>query len=300
MRDVPDSEQGKFRLFRQSRWARLAIYLPILVALIVYGLRQVEFMVTYHPRPYDAGPEWKLPPNAEDVWISNAAGERLHGWLIHAETRPPLLTVLYCHGNGGIVPDLAAFGAKYAKRGFDTLVFDYRGYGRSEGALTDEWGLYADAEAAYDFLVKERSVKPEQLVVHGQSLGTTVAIDLTARRPAAALIVESGLSSASDMGRVVFPWLPVWLHFLGKNRFESARKIANVKCPVLITHGTADPVIPATQARTLYAAAHEPKQLLIVPGGDHNLFGRAGAEYDKQVTNFVLRAVKREALAATD
>jgi len=99
------------------------------------------------------------------------------------------------------------------------------------------------------------------------------------------------LSSASDMARVAVPWLPRSLHWIGRNRFESVRKIANVTCPVLVAHGTDDQVIPVAQGRALFAAAHEPKRLLIVPGGTHWLPGSAGNDYLAAVASFINQAL---------
>jgi len=247
--------------------------------------------VTYHPRAYSPGPHWVPPANGENVWFHLANGERVHGWFIRARQGPSVATVLYCHGNGGDLTDVGWLAEELSNRKMDVLIFDYRGYGRSDGRLTDEWGLYADAEAAYEYLTRERGVKIERLVLHGQSLGTTAAIDVASRRPCAALIVESGLSSASDMGAVAFPWLPRWLHFLSMNRFESVRKIAAVNCPIFITHGTKDDVIPVEQGRKLYESAREPKRLMIVDGGDHNLCGTTGSRYFDSIAEFVRETV---------
>jgi hypothetical protein len=266
------------------------IYLPIVAAALFFTLRQLEFMVTYHPTPYVPGPDWTLPANGEDVWVKVANRGRVHGWFLRSLQQPAIATVLYCHGNGGNLSNVAWVAEILSKRGFDTLVFDYRGYGRSEGKLTDEWGLYADADAVYDHLVRERGAPPEKLVLYGQSLGTTVAIDVAARRPCAALIVESGLSSGSDMGVVAFPWLPRRLHFLAKNRFESSRKIASAKCPVLVSHGTNDPIIPVDQGRRLYESARDPKRLVIVEGGDHFLFGSGGEKFVSGMVDFIRQA----------
>ena len=282
-----DPPLKKFRFFRLTRMTRAAIYLPFIFLLFFYGIRQLEFMVTYHPRPYLPGNGWTLPENGEEVWLKVATGERVHGWFVRAQNRAALATMLYCHGNGGNLTDVAWIAQHFSRHNLDVLIFDYRGYGRSDGKITGEVGLYADAEAAYDFLVRERGAKVERLVLYGQSLGTTAAIDVASRRPCGALIVESGLSSASDMGAVAFPWLPRWMHWVGKNRFESTRKIAGVRCPLLVTHGTHDEVIPMDQGRKLYEAASEPKKLLIVPGGDHNLFGSGGTTYLDQVFNFI-------------
>jgi uncharacterized protein len=277
---------GKF--FRLPRWFRMMmIYVPFVVVIIFFVVRRLEFMATYHPEPYVPGPGWSVPANGEEVWVKVPSGQRVHAWFLRATNQPAVATVLHCHGNGGNLSSVVWLGQELAKRGFDTMIFDYRGYGRSEGRLTDEWGLYADAQAIYEHLVRERGVKAEKLALYGQSLGTTAAIDLASRLPCGALIVESGLSSASDMGAVSFPWMPRQLHFLAKNRFESARKISNVKCPALITHGTSDPVIPVEQGRKLYESARDPKRLVIVEGGDHFLFGSAGEQFVSGMADFI-------------
>jgi fermentation-respiration switch protein FrsA (DUF1100 family) len=284
---------GPRKSSRLPKWVRMLIYLPVVVVILFFVLRRLEFMATYHPEPYVPGPDWALPANGEEVWVKVANGERVHGWFLRATERPAIATVLHCHGNGGNLSNVVWVGQELTKRGLDTMIFDYRGYGRSEGRLTDEWRLYADAEAVYDHLVRERGVKAEKLALYGQSLGTTAAIDLASRRPCAALIVESGLSSASDMGAVSFPWLPRQLHFLAKNRFESARKIAVAKCPALIAHGTNDAVIPIEQGRKLYESARDPKRLVIVEGGDHFLFGSAGEKYVNGMVDFIRASVAR-------
>jgi len=286
-----DTPPRSTRFFRLPGWVRMIIYLPVIAVVLFFTLRQLEFMATYHPTPYVPGPDWTLPANGEEVWMKVANGDRVHGWFLRAIEQPATATVLYCHGNGGNLSNVAWVAADLAKRGFDTMIFDYRGYGRSEGRLTDENGLYADTDAAYDHLTRERRVKAEKLVLYGQSLGSTVAIDVASRRQCGALVVESGLSSASDMGAVSFPWLPRRLHFLAKIRFESARKIAGVKCPVLVTHGTSDPVIPVDQGRKLYELARDPKRLVIVEDGDHFLFGSAGEKFVSGMVDFMRASV---------
>ena len=268
---------------------RLALYFSLSLIVLFGGLRWIEHAMTYHPAGFADGAAWQTPANGADAWFANARGERLHGWLVRAAQQPARATILHCHGNGGNLTHVRWFAEELARRGFDVLIWDYRGYGRSDGKLTDEWGLYADGAAAYEWLTQERGVKPESLIIYGQSLGSTVAIDLAARQPAAALIVESGLSSASAMASAALPFLPGWLHRIGKNRFESARKLASVKAPVFIAHGTADEVIPVAQSQTNYAAAREPKELLLIEGGTHNLFGRHHAEIIERMSAFIAR-----------
>lgn len=291
------NEPKRFSFFRLPRTARLAIYLPILALICFVTLRRVEQFMTHHPDRYSPGAEWTPPPNGEDVWIPVTNGERIpqriHGWFLKARQQPSLATILHCHGNGGNITNAGWYGVKLTEDGFDVLLIDYRGYGRSDGEVTDEWALNADGEAAYNYLLSERGVKPDKLALYGMSLGTTVAIDLASRKSVGALVVESGLSSAEEMGEFALPFLPSFIRKLAKNRFESSRKIANVNCPVLVTHGTDDRTIPVAQGRKLFASAKEPKQQLIIEGGSHNLAGPGGDSYRNKITTFIRGALEQ-------
>ena len=258
----------------------------------VFGLRWLEFLITFHPVRVPANQTLPAPAGAEEVWFTAADGTRLHGWFFQSDLNPETATIIYFHGNGGNITNIDWVGQSLARRGFDVLLFDYRGYGKSAGEVGAESGLYADGDAALAFVVNEKRARPERVVLYGQSLGTTVVADVAARQDVGAVILESGLSSASSVARTALPWLPEWLHFLGTNRFESAQKLGQVKAPVLITHGDPDPVLPTEEAHTLFAGANEPKQLLIVPGAGHNVFGSQGDEYLRRVEQFIRDSVK--------
>lgn len=298
--------ESYFRLTNSGRRQRkqrvlLTIIFTIIsvVALVFFGGRFLESMLTFHPVRFTASEPWVLPPNAEDVWFKADDNTRLHGWFFHARARDQnptvaAATVLYFHGNGGNLSYTGWIGERLASNNFDVLIFDYRGYGRSEGTMTDERALFADANAAYEYLLRERKVLPEQIALYGQSLGTTAAIDLASRKTCGALVVESGLTSASDMASALLPWLPRFLHPLGRNRFDSVHKISGVRCPVLITHGDQDRLIPVGQGRALFAHAPEPKELLIVRGADHALARFGGDEYLDRVAGFIRGAISKQ------
>jgi fermentation-respiration switch protein FrsA (DUF1100 family) len=186
-------------------------------------------------------------------------------------------------------------GQRFAKQGFDVFLFDYRGYGASDGVAAEESDLYADGDAAVDFVIKEKGARPERIVLYGHSLGTTVVADVASRRTCGAVVLESGLSSASSVAASALPWLPTWLHFLGRNRFESARKLRSVTSPILIAHGDPDGTIPTAEAHLLFASANEPKKLLIIPGAGHVVFGEAGDQYLNQVEQFIREAMTTKA-----
>ncbi|MFN2596966.1 MAG: alpha/beta hydrolase [Pyrinomonadaceae bacterium] len=283
-----------FKPRRRGHWKKiLASALALPACLGFYGLRWFEYAVTFRPEPYSSNQPWETPAGGEDVWFVTRDNVRLHGWFVNSQTKPALATVIFFHGNGGNLGHVGWLGEALARRGFDVLLFDYRGYGRSGGEMRDENDLYADADAAYDFAVGARGAQPDRIVLYGQSLGTTAVADLASRRKCGALIVESGLSSASDMAATMLPWLPRPLRALGRNRFESARKLASVHSPVLIVHGDPDHTVPTDNARRLYAAANEPKRLMIVAGADHNVFGTGGDRYLDEVAAFIRAALSK-------
>lgn len=248
--------------------------------------------MTFHPVRLSADQRVEPPTGAENVWFTAADGTRLHGWYFRARQPAEKATILYFHGNGGNISNVGWLGKTLAQSGFGVLLFDYRGYGLSGGTALNERDLYLDGEAAFSFLVGERGIAPERIVLYGQSLGTAIATETAARRKPGALILESGFSSASSLAETAVPWLPRWLHVLGRNRFDSAEKLKSIRIPVLVSHGDPDPVIPTAEARLLFAAANEPKQFLIVAGSGHNVFGSAGKTYLDQIEEFVRQATE--------
>lgn len=271
----------------------VAVAVVLGCAAFVYGLRTLESLMTFHPSRMSAKEMKSTHDGAETVWFNSADGTKLNGFYFKSHSKPEVATIIFFHGNGGNITDVSWLGQRFAKHGFNVLLFDYRGYGASEGIAGDESGLYADGDAAVAFLVNEKKLRPQQIILYGHSLGTAVATDVASRGQFGALVLESGFSSASSLATTAVPWLPRWLHFLGKNRFESARKLTTVKSPILIAHGDPDRTIPTSEGKLLFASANEPKKLLIIPGAGHVPFGSAGEPYLKQVEQFM-----REALTA--
>ena len=268
---------------------RISTYIITSCCLLFLFVRSLELFAIFHPLPYAMDDQWNwyLPPKSEEVWFTNAEMMKLNGWIIRSRQPAVQGTILYCHGNSGNLTHVSPHAQKLAERGFDVLLFDYRCYGRSDCALLDETGIYKDATAAYEYLVRERGVKPETLTIYGWSLGTTAAIEVATKLPCRNLIVEAGLSSAPEMAGAMLPWLPSQLYWLSKNRLDSINKIGNVSCPVLIAHGTKDEMIPVEQGRKLFAAAKEPKKWLEIVGGQHWVAEVGGPKYMDAVVEFI-------------
>jgi fermentation-respiration switch protein FrsA (DUF1100 family) len=203
-----------------------------------------------------------------DVWFESVDGTKLHGWL--AEHERPRGALLFCHGNAGNVTHRAdVVDLLRGRLGMTVFVFDYRGYGRSEG-IPDEHGVVTDAEAARAWLAGLAGVAPAEIVLLGRSLGGAVATRLATEGGARALVLESTFTSAADMGAAIYPFFPVRL--LMRNRFETLGRIGGWDGPLLVSHGTHDEIIPFDHGRQLFeAAGTQVKEFVPVQGGTHNV-----------------------------
>jgi pimeloyl-ACP methyl ester carboxylesterase len=228
----------------------------------------------------------------QEVWVPVPTGdktvERMHGWWIPA-TQPNPKVLLYLHGNGINIGANVAHAYRFHQLGFSVLLIDYRGYGRSEGGFPTETRVYQDAAAAWDYLVKERQIQPSEIFLYGHSLGGAIAIALAMQHSeAAGLIVESSFTSIRQIveHQNSFWMFPVDL--ILTQRFDSISKVRSLLVPVLFIHGTADWQVPAFMSQQLYAAAPEPKQLVLIPGAGHNDVAEvAGSQYFHAVQKFV-------------
>lgn len=221
--------------------------------------------------PVRATQDWQPPPNArvQDLFLETADGVRIHAWWCPTpDWQPEQGAMLYCHGNAGNLSHRAGTIARWQQHlEMAVLIFDYPGYGQSEGSPS-EAGCYAAAEAAYDWLTQTQHVPPERILLYGGSLGGGVAVELAHRRPHRALVLVSAFTSIPDMAQQLYPWLPA--RWLVRNRFENLAKIGQCTQPAFIAHGSADGLVPYAQGERLFAAASEPKQFFCLEGCGHN------------------------------
>jgi len=213
-----------------------------------------------------------LPARAERVSIAVDGGTEIAGIVFPAEEpRDTGYWVLLLHGNAASAfsADQLRHGEVLQSAGFSVLNIDYRGFGLSPG-VPSEASMYADAEAAFDTLV-QRGVAPERIILLGHSLGSGPAVALATRHRAAALVLFGAFTSIPDAAAERYPWLPV--RYVASVRFDSRARLPAVHIPVVVTHSRADTTIPYTHALKLYAAAAEPKRLLIFDSPSHDGFG---------------------------
>lgn len=202
----------------------------------------------------------------EPVTLVTDDETRLDAWFLPADSVPRRHTVLVCHGNAGNMSHRLDRVSRWQRNlGVDVFLFDYRGFGRSEGRPTEE-GTYQDGLAAYRYLTEERGVEPGRLVLFGESLGAAVAIELARRRAASALVLEAPFTSIADMAKLVYPFIPTrWV----RTRYDNLSKVSGLSLPLLVVHGTDDPTVPLACGERLFAAAAEPKSFLSVEGAGH-------------------------------
>jgi uncharacterized protein len=252
-----------------------------IVAVCVIGLAYyLANRALYYPSKYPEG-YWSTQRvvGASDAWLETSDGVKIHGWWVQREGSR--LATLFLHGNAGNITNRAPRIQEITAAGSSVLMLDYRGYGKSSGRPSEQ-GLYRDSEAGFIYLLG-KGYRPDQIIVHGESLGTAVAIDLASRRPCAALILEAPFTSASDVAGTVIPYIGPLL----VRSFNSLPKIRWIRVPKLFMHGDRDEVIPLRLGQKLFAAAQGSKTFWLIPGAGHNdILETAGAEYRHRLSAF--------------
>lgn len=244
------------------------------------------------------GTPQELGLSYEDVRIGvrNHQGkiERLHGWWIPGSSQD---VILYFHGNGGNISYNLGNVKQLHQLGFSVFIFDYRGYGKSEGQFPTEAEVYRDAQAAWKYVI-EKGIAAKQIYLYGHSLGGAIAIDLAIRQPeAAGVIVDNTFTSMRDMAsyQPFYRFFPADL--ILNQRFDTLGKLKLLRVPLLLLHGTDDRLVPPTMSQVLYESATVPKKLFLVPyAGHNNLLAVAGEEFNQVLREFQILSRKKPRL----
>lgn len=251
-----------------------------LVGMLAMWSRLVDGIL-FQPTPgVDLRPE-QLGLVGEDVFLETNDGVRIHGFWLPADGATRAL--LFLHGNAGNASHRLPNAADLVSLGTSVLLLDYRGYGISEGTPSES-GVYQDAHAALAYLIEQRGIPEDRLVVFGRSIGGAVAVDLVQDRKIAGLILESTFTSLSAMARSFMPFAAPFV----RGRFDSEHKIARLRAPLLFFHGDRDEIVPIDQGRQLFEAAPEPKTFETLHGAGHNdttLIG--GRAYFERIRRFL-------------
>jgi hypothetical protein len=259
----------------------LSRILPVILLIsLLFVSCQSGFI--YHPDPALVTTPASINLEYEEVRFSAADGTKLHGWWV--PSREERGTVIHCHGNAGNISHRLAILETFNRLKLSTFIFDYRGFGQSEGSPSEK-GTYADALAAWTYLVRDRKISPERIAVHGQSLGGAVAAWLAVKERPALLVIESSFTSARDVARHHGICTPA-VYIITYN-YATAERIGKLRCPVLVIHSRDDEVIPYVQGEKLFAAALEPKEFLEIRGSHNYGFIASRDIYFNRLDSFI-------------
>jgi uncharacterized protein len=264
LRDVPFWQRSRLRRYGRRLLLPTYIYLAWLLALLALEDRMLYAGATFG-RPWLPAPEYL---SVREVTLTSAAGDSIHCWFTAPDGwTPDRGAVLYSHGAGGNLSRICGRMYRWHKyTGRAVLLYDYPGYGRSSGRPS-ETGCYEAGDAAFSWLVEEMKVRPREVMLVGDSLGCAIATELATRHDARMLVLQGGFTSFPDMAQTRFPMFPG--RWLVHNQMNNEAKVGRVRCPVLVTHGTADSVVPFRQGERVFVAAREPKRFWRVEGGKH-------------------------------
>lgn len=255
------------------------------LAVIIWT--QIEKRFLFFPTQEIAYTPGQAGLDYEEVFFFTQDGLRLHGWYVPGRTD---VTWLWFHGNGDNISHRVDEMALIQQRlGVNQFIFDYQGYGRSEGRPTEQ-GTYRDARAALEYLQNRPDGAADRIVYFGRSLGAAVAVELATSQPPLGMVLVSPFASVGDMARLTTPFFPVrWpVQWLVGNRYDSLARIGRVDRPLLILHGDQDQTVPVSQGKKLFEAANSPKQFRLLAGAGHNdTYSTGGAEYWDALTEFM-------------
>ncbi len=267
-----------------SFWPVLQLVVGAYVLFVIF-LFFTQSSLVYYPniptRSLVATPD-SIGIAYESVTISANDGIKLHGWYIRAQQSDGVL--LFLHGNAGNISHRLDSIKIFNELGFDIFIFDYRGYGKSEGKPSEE-GTYRDADAAWTYLTQQRNVVPQDIVIFGRSLGASIASYLASRHTPRALIIESAFTSVPDLAAQLYPLVPV--RWIARLQYNTKTFLQAVKIPVLVIHSRDDEIIPFEHAERLFSNANDPKQLLTLRGGHNDGFLVSGQQYINGLKDFL-------------
>ena len=267
-------------IFAGGLYGLLCIYLFLMQAKLIFYPDFPSRELTASPT--DIGLEYESVSIVTDDQIT------LHGWFVPAPEEKGAL--IFFHGNAGNISHRLDSLKIFHDLGLTVLIIDYRGYGRSQGSIS-EHGTYLDAEAAWSFLTETKNIPAQKIVLFGRSLGAAIAAYSAANNTPGALILESAFTSVPNMAAKLYPIFPVRL--LSRFQYNTKKSLLSVNCPVLIIHSPDDEIIPFENGLQLYRSAREPKQMLEIQGGHNEGFLLSGKTYSESIAEFITSSLSR-------
>ena len=245
--------------------------LYILVCILLYFF---QTRLIFFPEKLSQDQVLHFEGDFEERYFQVDENKTIHA--LHFYNKNPKGVILYFHGNAGSLKDWGHVAPDFVKLGYDVLISDFRGYGKSTGEISEQ-GFYDDAQMLYDFLLTK--YQSDKIIIYGRSLGTGVAVDLASKNNSQQLILETPFMNFADLAQSKFKIFPVKL--LLQYHFESDKKIRKVDCPIHIFHGTQDELIPYQHALELASLLNKETALTTIPNGNHNNLPTHSIYWDK-------------------
>ncbi len=257
----------------------VAISVYALICLFMYFFQKNLIHIPYEQlitHPMEFGMEY------EEVNLSTPDNARLHAWFIpHRDAR---YTFWIFSGNAGNKSYMMDSIRLIHDLGHSVFIYDYRTYGPSSGRLTEQT-MYQDTELVWDYLTRSRDIPAEQIVLHGRSLGTAMATWVASKTKPAAVILESGFSSMTEMARSLYGWLPIQL--LLRWRYDNLSRIQKISAPILFIHSPDDELVPYVHSQRLFDAATAKKEFIEISGNHLEGFMNSGDIYTEGIERFI-------------
>jgi uncharacterized protein len=264
-------------------WPYILSLIIFFIALSIIFYPKIENFYVFFPQTsFDITPD-DLHLNYRDVYFYSQDNEKLHGWLFQTKMSDPVVVI--SHGNACNISHMLDYANIFTRENLQVFLFDYRGYGKSKGTPSER-GIYMDAQAAYDYLVNEEKILPDNIILFGQSLGAATAIDVAIKNHVRSIIIEGAFTSTKDMSKRIFPMN--FVSFLLPRNYNNLEKITHIHVPKLIIHGEDDEIVPFSMGKRLFEASGDPKYFYAIKGAGHNdalIVG--GDEYFQDLTYFI-------------
>ena len=271
-------------------WTQPAGLLVFFILAYAAFLLLFENKIIFHPSPYPEG-YWNptsLGVPIQDIYFASEDGVKLHAWFIPSPKA--VATLLWFHGNAGNLSHRLDNIQRLKRLNLNIFIFDYRGYGRSEGVPNEE-GIYKDSRAAYKQVLAMDGVSVDSLFLFGRSLGGICAVETAMNYPARGLILESVFTNSADMSRTVFPLIP--LGWAVRSKLDAAGKVPHLKLEKLFLHGTRDEIVPYDLGRKLFEKSGNPKTFYAIEGAGHNdTYILGGVGYYDALNRFITETLK--------
>ncbi|MBY0549839.1 MAG: alpha/beta hydrolase [Candidatus Obscuribacterales bacterium] len=286
---------------------KVAIGSASVLAALYFGLsprvaKRLYGSMLFHPYPYPEGDYHSGHVNGivyRDVFFQAKDGTRLHGW--HFEQTGAKRTILFSHGNTGNLSGRRSLLQAILRAGENVLLYDYRGYGKSVGR-PDMQGVIDDGCAAYDYLAEKCQLAPDEIVLYGESLGAAISCQISLRRKAAGLVLQSGFASLTRIGREHVPLMHLYPAFLfPQPLLDNLAILKGAHPPLLILHGVKDATVPFHHAEEMYARASGKKSLVVFPEANHTDIPEvAGDKFVAALKSFISELEAVEVLLSRD